>query len=106
VIPATGVKGYFEMKTLITALMPLIQLLASDARVITDGGGKVRAALNVIEGADRVAEFPVEAKRKRPDAWWREDFRTRFANSMACRPSSWMRPKGRSKPRHSKLRVM
>ena len=27
------------------------QLLASDVRVVTDGGGKVRAALNVIEGA-------------------------------------------------------
>jgi RNA polymerase sigma-70 factor (ECF subfamily) len=33
----------------------LVQLLASDVRVVTDGGGKVRAASNVIDGADRVA---------------------------------------------------
>jgi RNA polymerase sigma-70 factor, ECF subfamily len=57
----------------------LTQLLASDARVVTDGGGKVRSALNVIEGADRVAQFLVEATRKRPGAWWREDFRPRLA---------------------------
>src|SRR5262249_31839926 len=55
------------------------QLLASDVRIVTDGGGKVRSALEVIEGADRVARFIVEATRKRPDAWWREDFRMRFA---------------------------
>jgi len=46
---------------------------------VTDGGGKVRSALKVIEGADRVAEFLVEVTRKRPDAWWRDDFTTRFA---------------------------
>jgi RNA polymerase sigma-70 factor (ECF subfamily) len=56
-------------------------MLAGDARVVTDGGGKVRAALNVIEGADRVAQFLVEVTRhrQRPDAWWRDDFRVRFA---------------------------
>jgi RNA polymerase sigma-70 factor, ECF subfamily len=59
-------------------LNALTHLLASDARVVTDGGGKVRAALNVIEGADRVAQFLVEATRKRPGAWWREDFTLRF----------------------------
>jgi RNA polymerase sigma-70 factor (ECF subfamily) len=57
----------------------LTQLLASDVRVVTDGGGKVRAAQNVIEGADRVARFLVHATRKRAGAWWREDFRMRFA---------------------------
>jgi RNA polymerase sigma-70 factor (ECF subfamily) len=60
-------------------LNALTQLLASDVRVVTDGGGKVRAALNVVEGADRVARFLVEATRKRPDAWWRDDFRMRLA---------------------------
>ena len=60
-------------------LQGLTQLLASDVRVVTDGGGKVRAALNVIEGADRVAQFLVDATRKRPGAWWRDDFRLRFA---------------------------
>jgi RNA polymerase sigma-70 factor, ECF subfamily len=60
-------------------LNALTQLLASDVRVVTDGGGKVRAALNVIDGADRVAQFLVDATRKRPGAWWREDFTLRFA---------------------------
>jgi RNA polymerase sigma-70 factor (ECF subfamily) len=57
----------------------LTQLLASDVRVVMDGGGKVRAALNVIDGADRVAQFLVGATRKHPGAWWREDFTLRFA---------------------------
>jgi RNA polymerase sigma-70 factor (ECF subfamily) len=60
-------------------LNALTQLLANDARIVTDGGGKVRSALNVIEGADRVAQFLVEVTRKRPDAWWRADFMVRFA---------------------------
>jgi RNA polymerase sigma-70 factor, ECF subfamily len=57
----------------------LKHLLANDVRVVTDGGGKVRAAVNVIDGADRVAQFLVAATRKRPGAWWREDFTVRFA---------------------------
>ncbi len=60
-------------------LTALTQMLASDVRVVTDGGGKVRAAQNVIEGADRVARFLVDATRKRPGAWWRDDFTLRFA---------------------------
>lgn len=60
-------------------LNALTQLLASDVRVVTDGGGKVRAALKVTEGADRVARFLVDAARKRLGAWWREDFTLRFA---------------------------
>jgi RNA polymerase sigma-70 factor (ECF subfamily) len=35
----------------------LTRLLTSDARLVADGGGKVSAALNVIEGADHVAGF-------------------------------------------------
>jgi len=57
----------------------LTQLLASDVRIVTDGGGKVRSALEVIEGADRAARFLVEVTRKRPDSWWRDDFTVRFA---------------------------
>ncbi|HJZ74805.1 MAG TPA: RNA polymerase sigma factor SigJ [Vicinamibacterales bacterium] len=57
----------------------LTQLLASDVRVVTDGGGKVRAALNVIEGADRVAQFVVNAARPHEGQWWRDDFTPRFA---------------------------
>jgi RNA polymerase sigma-70 factor, ECF subfamily len=59
-------------------LHALRQLLASDVRVVTDGGGKVRTALNVIDGADRIARFLVEVTRKRADAWWREGFTMRF----------------------------
>jgi RNA polymerase sigma-70 factor (ECF subfamily) len=61
-------------------LHALTKLLASDARVMTDGGGKVPAALNVVDGADRVARFLVEATRKRPGQWWRDDFRLRLAS--------------------------
>ena len=60
-------------------LQALTQLLAVDVRIFTDGGGKVRSALNVVEGAGRAAQFLVDVTRKRPDAWWREDFRPRFA---------------------------
>ena len=53
----------------------LARMLASDVRVVTDGGGKVAAALNVIEGADPVARFLVGATRK----GWRDDFTLRVA---------------------------
>lgn len=42
----------------------LTRLLAGDAKVVTDGGGKVAAALNVIEGAERVAAFLAGVVRK------------------------------------------
>ena len=53
----------------------LTQLLAGDVRVVTDGGGKVAAALNVLEGADRSARFLIGAARK----GWREGYALRFA---------------------------
>jgi RNA polymerase sigma-70 factor (ECF subfamily) len=56
-------------------LNALTQLLATDVRVVTDGGGKVPASLNVLEGNDRAARFLVGATRK----GWREDFTLRFA---------------------------
>jgi RNA polymerase sigma-70 factor (ECF subfamily) len=56
-------------------LQALTQLLASDVRVVTDGGGKAAAALNVLDGADRAAWFLVGVARK----GWREDFTLRFA---------------------------
>jgi RNA polymerase sigma-70 factor, ECF subfamily len=59
-------------------LNALTQLLASDVRVITDGGGKVRAASSVVEGADHAARFLIDVTRKRPGAWWRDDFTLRF----------------------------
>src|SRR5262245_18925575 len=42
----------------------LMRMLARDAKIVTDGGGKVAAALNVIEGADRVAAFLTGVVRK------------------------------------------
>jgi RNA polymerase sigma-70 factor (ECF subfamily) len=45
-------------------LQGLVGLLADDARMTTDGGGKVNAALNVIRGADRIARFTVGVVRK------------------------------------------
>jgi RNA polymerase sigma-70 factor (ECF subfamily) len=48
----------------------LTRMLASDARVVTDGGGKVPAALNIIDGADRVAAFLVGVVRKGWAADW------------------------------------
>jgi RNA polymerase sigma-70 factor (ECF subfamily) len=55
-------------------LHALTRLLAADARVVTDGGGKVPAALNVIDGAQRSAAFLVGATRK----GWRDDYSLRF----------------------------
>ena len=69
----------FMMATQSGDLNALMQMLASDVRVVTDGGGKVRAALDVIDGADRAARFLVGATRERPGAWWRKDFTVRFA---------------------------
>ena len=56
-------------------LNALMQMLAGDVRVVTDGGGKVAAALNVIDGADHAARFLIGASRK----GWREDFTLRLA---------------------------
>jgi len=56
-------------------LQALTQLLADDVRVVTDGGGKAQAALNVLEGADRAGRFLIGAARK----GWRENFTLRFA---------------------------
>jgi RNA polymerase sigma-70 factor (ECF subfamily) len=65
----------FMAATLSGDLDSLTQLLASDVRVMTDGGGKVSAALNVLEGADHAARFLIGVSRK----GWRDDFTTRFA---------------------------
>ena len=53
----------------------LTQLLASDVRVVTDGGGKAAAALNVLDGADRAGRFLIGAARK----GWRDEFTLRVA---------------------------
>jgi len=46
-------------------------LLAADARMVSDGGGKVTAALNVVTGADKVARFFIGiAGKAPPDLKW------------------------------------
>jgi RNA polymerase sigma-70 factor, ECF subfamily len=55
-------------------LAGLTRLLASDARLVADGGGKASAALNVLEGAHRVAAFLVGATRK----GWTDDLTIRL----------------------------
>lgn len=52
----------------------LMRMLASDAKLVTDGGGKVVAALNVIEGVDRVAAFLSGVVRK----GWTDDLSVRL----------------------------
>ena len=42
----------------------LMSILAEDARLVADGGGKVQAALNVIEGADHIARFIIRVGAK------------------------------------------
>ncbi len=49
--------------------------MAKDVRVITDGGGKAAAALNILNGADPAARFLIGATRK----GWRDDFTLRLA---------------------------
>jgi RNA polymerase sigma-70 factor, ECF subfamily len=58
----------------------LTRLLARDARVVADGGGKVPAALNVIEGADRVASFLTDVVRK----GWTDEMSVRFDLINGC----------------------
>jgi len=52
----------------------LTHLLATDVRVVTDGGGKAAAAVNVLDGADRSARFLIGVANK----GWREDYTLRF----------------------------
>jgi RNA polymerase sigma-70 factor, ECF subfamily len=42
----------------------LLALFAEDATLVTDGGGKVTAALNIIRGADRITRGTLGAMRK------------------------------------------
>ena len=68
----------FTVATQSGDLNALTQMLARDVRIVTDGGGKVRSALKVIEGSDRAAQFLIGVTRKGADTWWRENFRPRF----------------------------
>jgi RNA polymerase sigma-70 factor, ECF subfamily len=85
VMPAQGASSSIDSKhaELVSAFMTasrsgdiatLTRLLTSDARLVTDGGGKVSAALNVIEGADHVAAFLAGVVRK----GWTDEMSVRF----------------------------
>jgi len=47
----------------------IVALLAEDAVLISDGGGRARSALNPIYGADRIARFIIGIQRKMAGPW-------------------------------------
>jgi RNA polymerase sigma-70 factor (ECF subfamily) len=53
-------------------LQPLLDLLAPDVVLLSDGGGKKQAALRPLHGADKVARWIIGVTRKTPvvDAKW------------------------------------
>lgn len=51
------------------AIDPILELLAPDVRLASDGGGVVSAARRPVVGADRVARFLVGLWRKAPDGF-------------------------------------
>ncbi|HET6157478.1 MAG TPA: RNA polymerase sigma factor SigJ [Dongiaceae bacterium] len=59
----------------------LVHLLAEDAVLISDGGGKVRAALNPILGRDKVIAFVLGVRKKVPFAEGTE-FRPSLINGL------------------------
>lgn len=60
--------GSFFGAVMVGDVAALEQLLVSDATVSSDGGGKVRAAINVVTGANRVARFFIGVAKKQPPA--------------------------------------
>lgn len=57
----------FRIATSTGGVDALLRVLAPDVELHSDGGGVVRAALNVVSGADRVARFLLGIAAKRPD---------------------------------------
>ena len=60
--------GSFFGAAMVGDVASLEKLLVADATVSSDGGGKVRAAINVVTGANRVARFFVGVAKKQPPA--------------------------------------
>ena len=92
-------------------LNALTQLLASDVRVVTDGGGKVEAALNASTGSGW-SKAPIAWR----DSWLpaRANVRVRggartsrcgLPPSTACPVSSWTHPRDRCRRQRSRLRA-
>lgn len=57
----------FDMAMRAGDIEPLKALLAADVEYVSDGGGKVPAAINVLSGSDAVAKFMLGVARKNPD---------------------------------------
>lgn len=57
----------FQVASRTGGIDELLRVLAPDVELHSDGGGIVRAALNVVSGADRVARFLLGIAAKRPD---------------------------------------
>jgi RNA polymerase sigma-70 factor (ECF subfamily) len=93
----------FAVATQSGDLNALMQLLASDVRIVTDGGGKVRAAQTVVDGADRAARFLVDARANARGRGGVTTSHCALPLSTACRASSWTHPRGRCKRRRSRL---
>lgn len=64
---AERITGAFVAACTSGDLNELVELLASDAVIYSDGGGKVSAALAPIVGADRVSRFFMGIIRKTPE---------------------------------------
>ena len=85
-------------------LNALTQLLASDVRVVTDGGGKVRAALEVIDV--RRSRGAVHRGRHAPTPWSVVAPGLHDAlcdSSTACPVSSWTHPRDRCRRRRFEI---
>jgi RNA polymerase sigma-70 factor (ECF subfamily) len=112
VVPAQGTSSSIDPKhaELVSAFMTasrsgdiatLTHLLTSDARLVTDGGGKVPAALNVIEGANRVARFLADVVRK----GWTDEFAAHVETINGLPGLIVNGPSGLFKPLHLKLKT-
>ena len=59
----------FAQASLARDYAAIVALLAEDAVLISDGGGRARSALNPIYGADRIARFIIGIQRKMAAPW-------------------------------------
>lgn len=58
--------GRFAQAVATGDMAGMLALLGADAELVTDGGGRATAALNVIAGADKIARFFLGLFRKMP----------------------------------------
>lgn len=63
------ITGQFVQACLTGDLGGLLNLLAEDITLWADGGGKVRAAQNLLQGADRVARYLLGIMKRLPEGF-------------------------------------